>query len=255
MYITPVDGALMENALPKRAERSHGLFAWGMPRLRARRYVLALAETGFVFVGLPLLAMNSAGGLTIPLITTAGGAKMGKTAEGAVWLHAEHLSAFGFWQFWRNTSDADVPRFLRLFTELPMNEVARLSGLKGAELNEAKKILADEVTTLARGREAAARAAATAAETFEKGGAGADLPRVALSAADLADGLSAPQLFVRAGLAASGKEAKRLIQEGGARLNDAPLTDPARMFSAEDFASGEVKLSAGKKRHALASLA
>ncbi|MEL6793462.1 MAG: tyrosine--tRNA ligase, partial [Pseudomonadota bacterium] len=137
---------------------------------------------------------------------------------------------------------------------LPMDEIARLEALEGAELNEAKKILADEVTTLARGAEAAASAAATAAETFEKGGAGADLPRIVFTAADLADGLSAPQLFVRAGLAASGKEAKRLIQEGGAKLNDAPLTDAGRMFTAADFADGEVKLSAGKKRHALAAL-
>ena len=193
-------------------------------------------------------------GITTPLLTKSDGSKMGKSASGAVWLNEDMLPAYDFWQFWRNTSDADTGKFLRLFTELPISEIERLEALQGAELNDAKKILADEVTALARGREAAERAAATAAETFEKGGAGADLPRVALTADDLAEGLSAPQLFVRAGLAASGKEAKRLIQEGGARLNDEPLSDAGRMFSADDFAGGEIKLSAGKKRHALASL-
>ena len=193
-------------------------------------------------------------GLTTPLLTKSDGSKMGKTASGAVWLNEDMLPSYDFWQFWRNTSDADTGKFLRLFTELPIAEIEQLEALQGAELNDAKKILADEVTALARGREAAERAAATAAETFEKGGAGADLPRVALTADDLAEGLSAPQLFVRAGLAASGKEAKRLIQEGGARLNDEPLSDAGRMFSADDFAGGEIKLSAGKKRHALASL-
>ena len=193
-------------------------------------------------------------GLTTPLLTKADGSKMGKSAAGAVWLNEAMLPAYDFWQFWRNTADADVGRFLKLFTELPIDEIERLAALEGAELNEAKKILANEVTALARGRDAAESAAATAAETFEKGGAGADLPRVALSAAELEGGLSAPQLFVRAGLAASGKEAKRLIQEGGARLNDEPLTEVGRMFSPADFAGGEIKLSAGKKRHALASL-
>ena len=197
---------------------------------------------------------NEVFGLTTPLLTKSDGSKMGKTASGAVWLNEDMLPSYDFWQFWRNTSDADTGKFLRLFTELPIAEIEQLEALQGAELNDAKKILADEVTALARGREAAERAAATAAETFEKGGAGADLPRVALTADDLAEGLSAPQLFVRAGLAASGKEAKRLIQEGGARLNDEPLSDAGRMFSADDFAGGEIKLSAGKKRHALASL-
>ncbi|MEM8752945.1 MAG: tyrosine--tRNA ligase [Pseudomonadota bacterium] len=194
-------------------------------------------------------------GLTTPLLTKADGSKMGKTASGAVWLNEDMLPAYDFWQFWRNTADADVGRFLRLFTELPLDEIARLEALEGSELNEAKKILADEVTTLARGAEAAKRAAATAAETFEQGGAGADLPRAAIAASDLSEGLSAPQLFVRAGLAASGKEAKRLIQEGGARVNDAPLTDAGRMFTAADFAAGPIKLSAGKKRHAMAEAA
>ncbi|WP_340110507.1 tyrosine--tRNA ligase [Pikeienuella sp. HZG-20] len=191
-------------------------------------------------------------GLTSPLLTKADGTKMGKTAGGAVWLNEEMLPAYDFWQFWRNTADADVGRFLKLFTELPLDEIARLEALEGAELNEAKKILADHATTLAHGADAAASAAATAAETFEAGGAGADLPRLALDAADLAAGVSATQLFVRAGLAASGKEAKRLIAEGGARVNDEPLTDAGRLFGAADFDNGPLKLSAGKKRHALA---
>jgi tyrosyl-tRNA synthetase len=164
------------------------------------------------------------------------------------------LPAYDFWQFWRNTSDADTGKFLKLFTELPMDEIARLETLEGAELNEAKKILADEVTKLARGADAAASAAQTAQETFEQGGLGADLPRVSFSAADLADGVSAAQLFVRSGLAASGKEAKRLIQDGGAKVNDEAVNDVGRMFSASDFADGPLKLSAGKKRHALAEI-
>ncbi|MEM7544416.1 MAG: tyrosine--tRNA ligase [Pseudomonadota bacterium] len=194
-------------------------------------------------------------GLTTPLLTKSDGSKMGKSASGAVWLNEDMLPSYDFWQFWRNTSDADTGKFLRLFTELPLDEIARLEVLEGAELNEAKKILADEVTALARGREAAISAAATAKETFEQGGAGADLPRVAFSDDDLAAGLSAPQLFLRAGLAGSGKEAKRLIQEGGARVNDDPLTDPGRMFTAADFDDGPLKLSAGKKRHAMAERA
>ncbi len=192
-------------------------------------------------------------GLTTPLLTKSDGSKMGKSAAGAVWLNEDMLPSYDFWQFWRNTSDADTGKFLKLFTELPLDEIARLAALEGAELNEAKKILADEVTALARGRAAADSAAATAKETFEQGGAGADLPHVTFSDAELAAGLSAPQLFVRAGLAASGKEAKRLIQEGGAKVNDAALTDPGQMFTAADFADGALKLSAGKKRHALAS--
>ena len=193
-------------------------------------------------------------GITTPLLTKSDGSKMGKSASGAVWLNEDMLPAYDFWQFWRNTSDADTGKFLKLFTELPMDEIARLEALEGAELNEAKKILADEVTTLARGAEAAASAAKTAQETFEQGGLGADLPRVSFSAADLADGVSAAQLFVRSGLASSGKEAKRLIQEGGARVNDQPVGDVGRMFSADDFAEGPLKLSAGKKRHALAEI-
>ena len=197
---------------------------------------------------------NEVFGITTPLLTKSDGSKMGKSASGAVWLNEDMLPAYDFWQFWRNTSDADTGKFLKLFTELPMDEIARLGTLEGAELNEAKKILADEVTKLARGADAAASAAQTAQETFEQGGLGADLPRVSFSAADLADGLSAAQLFVRSGLAASGKEAKRLIQDGGAKVNDEAVNDVGRMFSASDFADGPLKLSAGKKRHALAEI-
>ena len=189
-------------------------------------------------------------GLTSPLLTTADGKKMGKTAAGAVWLNAEMLSPYDFWQFWRNTADADVGRFLKLYTELPLDEIARLARLGGAEINEAKKILAGEITALAHGRAAADAAEATARETFEQGGAGADLPSVVVPAVDAA----VVALLVQAGLAASNKEAKRLIAEGGARVDDQPVTDPAAIVTAARLAQGPVKLSAGKKRHALARL-
>ena len=194
-------------------------------------------------------------GLTTPLLTTASGAKMGKTAQGAVWLNAEMLSPYDFWQFWRNTADADVGKFLKLFTELPLDEIARLEALEGAEINDAKITLANAVTALAHGAAAAETAEATARETFEAGGAGADLPTIEITAAEIGDGVSAVQLFVKAGLAKSGKEAKRLIAEGGARVDDAPLSDPGALYRVEDFTDGQLKLSAGKKRHALARLA
>ncbi|MEM1277843.1 MAG: tyrosine--tRNA ligase [Pseudomonadota bacterium] len=191
-------------------------------------------------------------GLTSPLLTKADGSKMGKSASGAVWLNADMLSAYEFWQFWRNTLDADVGKFLRLYTELPLEEIARLEALEGQELNEAKKTLANEVTKLAHGAEASVAAAQTAAETFEAGGAGADLPTLQLSAADLGDqGISLAQLFVRAGLASSGKEAKRLISGGGAKIDDVAVSDPGEMLTVERFAE-PIKLSAGKKRHARA---
>ena len=194
-------------------------------------------------------------GVTTPLLSTSDGKKMGKTADGAVWLNAEMRSPYEFWQYWRNTSDADVGRFLKLFTELPLEEIARLEALEGQEINDAKIILANEVTALAHGADAAAAAEATAKETFEQGGAGADLPTIEIPAHEIPDyGLSLGQLFVRAGLAKSGKDAKRLIAEGGARLDDAPVTDPGLMITADSFAGGDLKLSAGKKRHALAKL-
>jgi tyrosyl-tRNA synthetase len=189
-------------------------------------------------------------GLTTPLLTTSDGKKMGKSAGGAVWLNADMLSPYEFWQFWRNTTDADVGRFLKLYTEVPVDDCNRLGALDGSEINEAKIRLASEVTTLLHGAEAAAAAEATAREVFEKGGTGDDLPTLALSKADVADGISVVQLIVRSGLAGSGKEAKRLIADNGARLNDAPLTDPGLFLDAAALTE-PVKLSAGKKRHAL----
>jgi tyrosyl-tRNA synthetase len=190
-------------------------------------------------------------GLTTPLLTTADGAKMGKSASGAVWLNADMRSPYEFWQFWRNTLDADVGRFLKLYTELPLDECARLGALEGSEINAAKIILANEVTTLCHGAEAAAAAEATAREVFEKGGIGDDLPTLHVTEAELP--LSIVQAIVRAGLAKSGKEAKRLIAENGARIDDQPLTDAGLMLDAGALAS-PVKLSAGKKRHALVTL-
>ncbi|QFT64245.1 tyrosyl-tRNA synthetase [Roseivivax halotolerans] len=192
-------------------------------------------------------------GLTSPLLTTSDGRKMGKSQGGAIWLNSDMLSPYEFWQFWRNTTDADVGRFLKLYTEIPVEECERLGALGGAEVNEAKIVLADAVTTLCHGAEAAETAKATAREVFEKGGAGDDLPTLELSRAEMAEGISVVQLIVRAGLAKSGKDAKRLISDNGARLDDAPLTDPGLVLDAGALAS-PVKLSAGKKRHALVKL-
>jgi tyrosyl-tRNA synthetase len=190
-------------------------------------------------------------GLTSPLITTSSGAKMGKTAAGAVWLNADRLSDFDYWQYWRNVDDADVGRFLRLFTALPLAEIARLEKLEGAELNEAKKILADEATTLCRGESAARAAAAAASAIFEAdGGAGAGLPSVELARSDLARGVAAVELFVLSGLAGSKGEARRLIRGGGARLNEAKVEDEAMTVGLDDLVDGQLMLSAGRKRHA-----
>ena len=193
-------------------------------------------------------------GLTSPLLTTSDGKKMGKSADGAVWLNADMRSPYEFWQFWRNTTDADVGRFLKLYTEIDLDECNRLGALQGAEINEAKVVLADAVTTLCHGAAAAAAAQATAREVFERGGTGAELPTLVLAADEVANGISVVQLVVRAGLAKSGKDAKRLIAENGARLNDAPLTDAGLVLDRAAFAQ-PVKLSAGKKRHALIKLA
>jgi tyrosyl-tRNA synthetase len=192
-------------------------------------------------------------GLTSPLLTTSDGKKMGKSQDGAVWLNAEMRSPYEFWQFWRNTTDADVGRFLKLYTELPIEECERLGALTGSEINAAKIVLANEVTSLLHGVDAAHTAEATAREVFEHGGTGDDLPTLTLSAAELEGGISIVQLITRAGLAGSGKEAKRLIADNGARLNDAPLTDAGLMIGASDLAQ-PLKLSAGKKRHALVIL-
>jgi tyrosyl-tRNA synthetase len=192
-------------------------------------------------------------GLTSPLLTTSDGKKMGKSQNGAVWLNADLLSPYEFWQFWRNTTDADVGRFLKLYTELPVAECDRLGSLAGSEINAAKIILANAVTTLLHGAEAASAAEATAREVFEKGGIGDDLPTITLAPEEVADGVGIVQLFVRAGLSASGKDAKRLITEGGAKVNDEIITDVALRLGAGDLAE-PLKLTAGKKRHALVTL-
>ncbi len=192
-------------------------------------------------------------GLTSHLLTTSDGKKMGKTAGGAVWLNGDMYSPYEFWQYWRNVTDADVGRFLKLYTDLPVAECNRLGALQGSEVNAAKIVLANAVTTLLHGPEAAAAAEATAREVFEKGGIGDDLPTVTLSAAELAEGVGIVQLLVRAGLSASGKDAKRLIAEGGARVNDEIVTDSGLRFGASQLIE-PVKLTAGKKRHALVVL-
>jgi tyrosyl-tRNA synthetase len=187
-------------------------------------------------------------GLTAPLIATASGAKMGKTAQGAVWLTAERVSPYDYWQFWRNTEDGDVGRFLRLFTDLPLDEIARLEALGGAEINAAKKVLATEATALLHGQDAAEAAAETASRTFEAGEAAATLPTHRVSAAELAAGIPAFRLLAEAGLAASNGEARRLIRGGGARINDAQIADESLVVTNADLRAGAIKLSAGRKR-------
>ena len=189
-------------------------------------------------------------GLTSQLLTTSDGKKMGKSFNGAIWLNADMLSPYEFWQFWRNTTDADTGRFLKLYTELPIDECDRLGALQGADINSAKIILANEVTTLLHGTIAAAAAEVTARSVFEKGGVGDDLPTLTLTAADVGDGISIVQLFVKSGLANTGKEAKRLIAENGAKLNDVALNDSGLVLHISDFAK-LIKLSKGKKRHTL----
>jgi tyrosyl-tRNA synthetase len=195
-------------------------------------------------------------GLTTPLITTASGAKMGKTAQGAVWLNEDRLSSFDYWQYWRNVDDADVGRFLRLFTELPLAEIERLEGLAGAELNDAKKILADEATKLCRGAAAADQAAQATGTIFERkvtdGLAFSEaLPTVEVTRTELGQGISVVDLFQRSGLVASKGEARRLIRGGGARLNDARVEDEALVVGPDRLVDRALKLSAGRKRHAL----
>lgn len=190
--------------------------------------------------------------LTSPLLTTSSGAKMGKTAAGAVWLNADMLSPYDYWQYWRNTEDADVARFLKLFTFLPLDEIARLAALQGAEINEAKKTLATEATALIHGREAADQAAETARATFEEGALALSLPTIAIGADEIAAGLGVLSAFVKAGLVASTGEARRQVKGGGLRVNDAVLTDERAMLSEKDFeGEGVVKLSLGKKKHVL----
>jgi tyrosyl-tRNA synthetase len=190
--------------------------------------------------------------VTTPLIATSSGAKMGKSMAGAVWLNAERVSAYDFWQYWRNTEDDDVGRFLKLFTEMPLDEVARLEALKGQEINEAKKILATEITALAHGRKAAEDAAETARRTFEEGARADTLPTVSVPRTRLAAGIAAFELLHEAGLAESRNEARKLIKGGGGRLNDKPIAgDTATVGEGDLDASGTLKLSAGRKRHVL----
>ncbi|MFZ2101112.1 MAG: tyrosine--tRNA ligase [Oricola sp.] len=189
--------------------------------------------------------------LTTPLLTTASGAKMGKTAQGAVWLNAEQFSPWDFWQYWRNTEDADVARFLKLFTILPMDEIRRLETLQGSEINEAKKVLANEATALLHGREAAERAAETARKTFEEGALAETLPTVEVPASELNAGIGVLALFVTAGLAASNGEMRRHVQGGAVRVNDVPVSDDRATLDASNLRDGVIKLSLGKKKHVL----
>ncbi|WP_265502642.1 tyrosine--tRNA ligase [Paracoccus beibuensis] len=191
-------------------------------------------------------------GLTSPLLTTSDGRKMGKSAGGAVWLNGEMLSPYEFWQFWRNTTDADVGRFLKLYTELPVEECDRLGALQGAEINEAKVRLANEVTTLLHGADAAASAEATARTVFAEGGAGGDL-EIALLPASEAEGVTVAQALVRAGIVASGKEVKRLVAENGLRIDNVPVSDPQVALDAGALAAG-IKVSVGKKKHRMLQL-
>ncbi len=187
-------------------------------------------------------------GVTTPLITTASGAKMGKTASGAVWLNADRFAPYDYWQFWRNTEDADVGRFLKLFTDLPLDEIARLEALPGAQINDAKKVLADEATRMAHGEEAAKTARDAAEKAFEQGVTSADLPTFEVPAADLKAGIVLANLFADAGLAASRGEARRLAQGGGVKLNDKAEADANRVVTEADLVDGVVKLAAGKKK-------
>ena len=190
--------------------------------------------------------------LTAPLLTTSSGAKMGKSASGAVWLNADLLPVYAFWQYWRNTEDADVIKFLKLFTKMPMDEIARLAALGGSEINDAKKILATEVTAMLHGREAAEEAAETARKTFEEGTLADSLPSVEIPASELEAGIGILALFVKAGLAGSNGEARRHIQGGAVRVNDAGVNDEKQLIGTADVtADGIIKLSLGKKKHIL----
>ena len=190
--------------------------------------------------------------LTTPLLTTASGDKMGKTAKGAVWLNADEFSPYDFWQYWRNTEDADVGKFLKLFTILPMGEIAKLAALKGGEINEAKKVLATEATALLHGRDAANKAAETARQTFEEGAIAENLPTVEIPQSELAAGVGVLSAFVKAGLVASNGEARRQIKGGGLRVNDVAVPEEKMTLSPANLTGeGVIKLSLGKKRHVL----
>ena len=191
-------------------------------------------------------------GMTTPLITTASGQKMGKTAAGAIWLSPHRLAPYDYFQFWRNTEDADVGRFLKLFTQMPLDEIARLAALRGAEINDAKKVLAFEATRMLHGEDAATRAAETARQVFEQGSSGGDLPTLRKPRAEIDAGLALYRVVVEAGLARSNSEARRLVEQGGIRVNDTAVSDPNRLLVASDLGpDAAIKLSAGRKRHAL----
>jgi tyrosyl-tRNA synthetase len=190
--------------------------------------------------------------LTTPLLTTNSGAKMGKTAQGAIWLNADQCSPYDFWQYWRNTEDADVERFLKLFTTLPLGEIEKLATLKGAEINEAKKALADAATTLLHGAVAAKTAAETARRTFEEGAIAENLPTIEVSHSELEAGTGVLSAFVKAGLVASNGEARRQIKGGGLRVNDTAVTDEKMLLTPQNLTpEGVIKLSLGRKRHVL----
>ncbi|MBM3629090.1 MAG: tyrosine--tRNA ligase [Alphaproteobacteria bacterium] len=212
-------------------------------------------QWGNIVMGVELgrrVADASLFGMTTPLITTASGQKMGKTAAGAIWLAPHRLAPYDYFQFWRNTEDADVGRFLGLFTDMPLGEIARLEALRGAEVNEAKKILAHEATRMLHGKDAADRAAETARQVFEQGAAGGELPTISRPWQELEAGIPLHRLVAEAGLAKSNSEARRLAEQGGIRLNDAPAPDPNRLVGLADIGpDGAIKLSAGRKRHAL----
>ena len=226
---------------------------------QARRYGCNLQmggsdQWGNIVTGIDLgrrMGTHQLYALTCPLLTTASGAKMGKTAAGAVWLNADMLPVYDYWQFWRNTEDGDVGRFLKLFTTMPLSEIAKLSALAGAEINEAKKVLATEATALLHGRDAAAAAARTAQDTFEKGTTSGGLPTVTIAASELSAGLGVLAAFVKAGLVKSNGEARRQINGGGLRVNDAALADEHAKLTNADVAEGVIKLSLGRKRHVL----
>jgi tyrosyl-tRNA synthetase len=191
-------------------------------------------------------------GLTSPLITTSSGAKMGKSVSGAVWLSADMLSPYDYWQYWRNVEDADVGRFLRVFTDLPLSEIARLEALQGAELNDAKKVLANEATALCHGRVEAERSAETSRQTFEGSGMSANLPTVEVPRAELRQGLGVLAAFVRVGLTTSNGDARRQVAGGGLRVNDEAVADDKLQLTEANLpADGVIKLSLGKKKHVL----
>jgi tyrosyl-tRNA synthetase len=226
----------------------------------ARRHDCALQmggsdQWGNIVMGVELarrVDSRSLFGLTTPLITTASGDKMGKSVQGAVWLAAHRMAPYDYWQFWRNTEDDDVGRFLRLFTELPLDEIAQLERLEGGAINDAKRVLATEATALCHGREAALAAAETARRVFAEGGVGEDLPSIEVARAELERGIGIIELLARSQLAPSKSEARRLIKQGGARLNDRAIASDTQSVGLADIsAEGTIKLSAGKKRHAL----